>query len=73
MRLLGFHIDKTGGTTKDQKQRLLKAKTVWRKLYWRLPKMGLRTSCKGTLVQAAVVGCLLYGCEIRSFTRTQQE
>ena len=47
------------------------AQRLWHKLHPQLQRLGLDPRCKGRLVQATVVNCLLYGCESGSFSSKQ--
>ena len=65
LRFLGAWLEPDGRTGADTDHRLSKAKSLWRKVYAQLPRLGLSPSVQARLAQATVVASLLYGCETR--------
>jgi len=71
VRFLGVWLQWDGKHDRDTHERLIAAQRLWHKLHPQLQRLGLDPKCKGRLVQATVVNCLLYGCERRSFSGKQ--
>eukprot|EP00971_Amphidinium_carterae_P152386 3019839-Amphidinium_carterae.3 len=44
---------------------------LWHKLYRQLPRFALDLPTRASVVMATVIPCLLYGCEVRTFTAAQ--
>ena len=71
VRFLGVWLQWDGKHDRDTHERLVAAQRIWYKLHPQLQRLGLDPRCKGRLIQATVVNCLLYGCERRSFSSKQ--
>ena len=69
VRFLGPWIDMNGGYVTDTATRLEKAREVWRKVKVKLPMLGVGLRARARVVQATVVATLLFGAEIRTFSR----
>eukprot|EP00972_Heterocapsa_arctica_P000807 113349-Heterocapsa_arctica.AAC.1 len=70
-KLLGSWLDEYCLNDKDSAVRLAAAQKLWGKVYSQLPRLGLSLLTQGKLIKATVFACLLYGCEVRSFTSKQ--
>ena len=71
VRFLGVWLQWDGKHDRDTYERLQAAQKLWHKLHAQLQRLGLDPKCKGRLIQATVVNCLLYGCERRTFSGKQ--
>lgn len=72
VRLLGAWVDCDGGAQTDIEKRLEAARKVWFQVLRRLPSLkSFSVRLKAHLVSASVLASLLYGSEVRSFTRVQ--
>ena len=68
-RFLGCILSSDGGATHDTDHRLQAAKAIWRKLNRLLPRLGISSQMRGRVTLATVYASLLYGCEIRDFSK----
>ena len=73
VRFLGPWIDMSGGCVTDTATRLEKAREVWRKVKVKLPMLAVGLRARARVVQATVVATLLFGAEIRTFSRKDIE
>ena len=69
VKVLGAWIERDGGAEKDSDNRQQRAATMWRKIRRQLYRFPLSLQSKCRIIQAAVVGSLLYGAEVRSFKK----
>ena len=69
VRLLGGWFDSDGGTRTDDDKRIHAARLAWRRLHRQLPRLGISAKMRGAVVQAAVISSLLYGAEVRAFSK----
>ena len=64
IEMLGSWLTEDGSVEKEIAERIAKARKLWGLVYRRLPKLGLTTKQKGSVVQACIISSLLYGCEV---------
>ena len=73
VRFLGPWTDMNGGCVTGTAMRLERAREVWRKVKVKLPRLGVGLRTKARVVQATVIAALLFGSEVRTFSRTDIE
>ena len=64
IEVLGSWISADGSNEGDLRERLRKARKLWRAVLARLPKLSLTKKMKGNVAKATVIASLMYGCEV---------
>ena len=71
VRVLGAWVDRDGGAERDTAERIKAARKVWFRIRAQLARLPLSLKSKGRIFEAAVLGSLLYACEVRTFSAAQ--
>lgn len=69
VRFLGAWLDYNGSTATDTEKRLTSARQIWGRLHAVFRYSSLTPNQKGRIVNASILGSLLYGCQARAYTK----